>query len=259
MSLDPSIQLGFEFELNDQGRSVRKIQTQWQDLFPSAAGRWLARTWNADDCQKIEQLAGTVVIGTHLKSQVDFLKNYFADKIETVGIVYNETAWAFVLKNLFTKVLESNQSLDDLYQQHPAEYKLFKRHNAIALRAFKAELEFPTSVVKSVNNEFDHCIDLEKLVAGDLQWAKSLIPMQGQQIFETWLKKQSPLFRYQIVGNFHYDRCMGRNACATEPCTGPIKLDLYDWLLINHYIKTHNLPPCKATTHQELIEFFEKL
>ena len=137
--------------------------------------------------------------------------------------------------------------------------KKFDSNNALGPWALKNELMFLMNIPAECNSEVDHAIDLSALLAGNLQWASTIVPIQSQSIFKQWLEKQNPLFTHKITGNKHYDNCIGNNKLATKESSQPFELDLYDKIFVNHYTKTHNLPPCKATTHAELIDFFEKL
>jgi len=262
LSMHPDVFTGATYSINSRGRSVPHMMPEFLDMFPVPTSTWLWRKWSEQDCEQLinQSHDKIIVIGTHEYEQVSFLKNYLGSQIETIGIVYDQLLWPFVLKNFCYKVTEIQNDLNQQYQtNHPELYKKFKKHEAIGAWTLSDQLKHDGNwVPKVINYKFDHTIRLDLLLNNDLQWLTQFLRPDSEIVFQTWLNKQNILYRVQLPANADYDACLGRNPQATEYSSAPITLDIYDKIFINHYIKKHNLPPCKANTHQELLDFFNK-
>ena len=272
LSTNDQISTGFSFATRDDGRVIRTISPDWQNYFPhnilhplNLADKnfgWLSRTWSKAECDTLLNLAQDkiVIVGTHQIEQVAFLQQQLGSSVSTVGIVYNDYMEKFVKKNFFFKVINYDQITKDSYKKRDQRlYELAEQSNHVGVLALKDELRTPVKNFQSVDYHFDHTIDLGQLLTGNLQWASELVPSSCKHIFEQWLDKQNPLFTHKITASLRYQQCLGYNKSATKSLEQDIFLDIYDKIFINHYTKANNLPACKATTHAELIEFFEKL
>lgn len=272
LSLNANVYTGFDFEINDDGRVIRKISVEAKQFFPTNQPNlvdssdydhgWLQREWSRQDCELLQDLSQykIVVIGTHRTDQLEVVKNFLKSSVDTVGISYTPLMQKFVLKNYCSKVLNHDVVAKNYYKaSNPELFEKFEQNNVFGQWALKNELLFKMNVPNEFKLSVDHSVDLSKLLAGNLQWVADFVPTQSRVVFEQWLAKQNPLFTHNIPKNSHYDKCIGRNTQASNNIDGPVELDLYDKIFINHYTKTHNLPPCKAATHSELLEFFEKL
>jgi hypothetical protein len=251
---------GATYNLNDQGRAVRTMTDAFTVLFPSEPGRWLRRTWTIQDCDQLVDLAKsqTVIIGTHDYNQVRFLKEHLRSNIETVGINYDQNMWPIVLKNFCFKAIQFHTNINFMYQSaNPNLYKKFKDNNVLGAWILQEQLlHTPDDTPNTVNYLFDHTIFLDHLLIGNLQWASQFQTPQSLLTFQRWLSVQNLLGCVKIPDNVDFATCLGRNRQATIEHPFPIVLDNYDKIFIKHYVKKHNLPNCRATTHYELLDFF---
>ena len=259
---------GFEHEIDSQGRAWRRISPEFAQLFPHNQPHlfnttehdhgWLGRTWSVEDCDQLVALSQRqpVIVGTHDRDQVRFLKQCLGNDITTVGVCYESWLQKFVVKNYCVKMLSHDQlTAQCLEHSDPQLSKLLTQHNAQGLWALKNHLKFEPIAPDSVAAEFDVNIDLAEFLTGNLQWIADFLPQQ--HMYDHWLSLQNPLFLHSIPANKHYDQCLGRNIRASISPKQPIVLDLYDKIFINFYCKQHQLPNPSAVNHLELIEFFE--
>ena len=229
-------------------------------LFPAEPRKWLMRSWSNKDCDQLINLSknNIVVIGTHRRDQVEFLKASLGTNIETVGVVYEPELWPFVLKNYCVKVQDSDpESCYQYQQQNEKLYRTLKKNNAFGAWVLQDQLLTRREIAIQVNATFDHNIFLNRLLLEDLQWIDQFKNSQSVAQFNQWLDLQSMLYRIKLPDNRDFVNCLGRNRLAILPDREPIWLDEYDKMFVKHYVKTHDLPQCHARTHHELLEFFE--
>jgi hypothetical protein len=272
LSANDQINTGFNFTNRPDGGVARKISKDWAEAFPhnilhpenpdDKNWGWLERIWSQSDCDKLLNFAKTktVVIGTHDINQLHFLKQQLGSNITTVGIVYDQYMEKFVQKNFFLKVINYDQVTKDNYKKQNAKlYAKAEQFNQIGALALKDELKLKSKDFQSVDYQFDHSIDLGLLLNGNLQWFGDYVLPNYKQTFDQWISNQNPLFTNKVAASLTYNQCLGYNKSASNTLKHDVVLDVYDKIFISHYTKINNLPPCKATTHAELIDFFEKL
>ena len=261
LSQNPGVCTGANYDLNAHGRTTRTMTHEFNVLFPSTPNQWLFRTWTAQDCDRLVDLAKsqTVVIGTHDYNQMKFLKEHLNSSIETVGIAYDQAMWPIVLKNFCRKVAEFDSNINSIYQsQNPSLYKKFKKNNLFGAWVLQDQLLHSIKIPNTVDYLFDHTIGLDRLLTGDIQWVSQFQISEPLLLFQQWLSVQNLFGRTKISDNPDLIACLGHNKEATNEHPLPIILDNYDKIFIKHHVKKHNLPICQASTHHELLDFFIK-
>jgi hypothetical protein len=259
LSQNHDISTGATFNLNSQGRTVRTMTSMFKSLFPSTPDKWLRRKWTIQDCDRLVNMAKsqTIVIGTHDYAQVKFLKEYLKSDINTVGIAYDQNLWPIVLKNYCLKSAQANADVNFQYQSSNSPlYKMLKNKNVFGAWLLQDELLHVKTIPKTVNYLFDHVICLDRLLTGDLQWANEFTTSQSVSTFQQWLCLQNLFGRVRMPDHPDFIACLGYNQWATIDHPDPIALDSYDKIFIKHYVKQHNLPACRVSTHYELLNFF---
>jgi hypothetical protein len=115
-----------------------------------------------------------------------------------------------------------------------------------------------TKIPNTVDYLFDYTIRLDRLLTGDLQWVSQFQLSESLLVLQQWLSVQTLFGRTKMPNNPDLISCLGQNKEATTEYPLPIILDNYDKIFIKHHVKENNLPPCQASTHHELLDFFIK-
>lgn len=249
-----------QFSLTDDGRTNPKFKKEFTDKFSYIPLNWYKRLWSDDDCKLLETIVSNeatdyFIIPTHLPEQVEFLKLRLASS-KTIGITYSSELFLSVLKNWCKKVAATDPEICKIYNSN--FHKALRDNGVFGEFVLSEQLKFGTTIRKFVDNNFDTTVSLEDLYAGDLHSLKDFLNADNSILnyYNKWLKKQNPLHCYTYNIHPKLKQALGNNTKATQPGNQNLELDIYDNILIKHYLTTQTP---KFKTLQEANIFFTSL
>lgn len=248
--------------LSPEGRTVPVLHDYFEHGFAHDTGRWYWRQWTSSDCARIHHLLPPnkiFILPTHDRSQVDFLRAQFPDAL-TVGMIYPENFWPVILKNWCMKVGFDDPDVMSTYDQ-PLHRKL-RAKGLFGIFLLGEQLKFGHSIPGHVACEFDVCIDLETLYAGQNGPLQRLVDWDDrcETCYQTWLTRQSQLHRYRYSVCDSLATALGTNKLARIAVDLDLPLDGFDQQLIRHFCRARGMSgpvPVFATLAQANVFFQE--
>lgn len=245
------------FDADSQGRIVPTPSKFFKENFKHTQYQY-TRTWTVDECNAIKNISDhkLFVIPTHRQDQVEFLKSQWPDCL-TVGITYPKNCFMLVLKNWCKKVGWAVPAINNAYNQ--PVHQLFKSKGVFGEFILKEQLKHGADIRSHVDCEFDICVNLEDLYAGNLSSVLSLTAdtNQAMTLYQQWISKQNVLHRYRFNTAPELKTALGYNTKVDTDFESDVDLDQYDNILIQHYCQTHNINAPTFTTLSQANNFFK--
>jgi hypothetical protein len=253
------------FDLDESGRTVVEILPWFKDNFSHTPDQWYWRDWTHNDVDMIHSCPNlsthdTVIIPTHRRDQAVWLKeNIFNSKV--IGICYDKNLYPFVLGQWCKKVAFENLFVAEHYQT--LLFQTLRKQNLFGAYVLKDQLRFESNILPVVLPEWDINLQLENLLLGDISILKTIGLNLDliDSVLCTWSNQQKMLYRQQWDLTDNLKSALGYNHQAPVSTDLDLELDEYDRILIQHWLKEHDLPLTnhKLLTLNHANEYFKKL
>jgi hypothetical protein len=122
-----------------------------------------------------------------------------------------------------------------------------RNQNLFGPYILKDQLRFESNILQAVLPEWDFNLQLENLLLGDISILKNIgLDLESiDSVLWTWINQQKMLYRQQCDLTDELKSALGHNNQAPVSTDLELELDEYDRILIQHWLKQHDLPLSK--------------
>lgn len=228
------------FSTSRQGRIIPTMDQYFLQNFAHDASQWYWREWTAQDCALIRTRLRSdkiLVLPTHDRQQVQVLRQEFCQCL-TVGITYPDNFWPLILKNWCVKVGFDNATVKKIYDK--PLHQMLRQKGVFDEFLLGEQVKFGSAIPKSICCDFDICIDLERLYAGDSSDLHQLLDWNDQieAAYQLWLETLPILYRYHFAITDALAEALGSNKLSHTTGHLSAALDRFDQRLIKSFCKS---------------------